>query len=1151
MKQIFTGFLLLLLSFQIKSQAPRQVIFQGKNVYIYPYRVSANQRSTDNGLLGINENLDIPYYPLSLPDGDYIAYYYLLNTNQVNLKPEDTTNIAIGFSILNGKKNGKASFYTYPVKNKTIYQEGYYKEDEKDGEWNFIIRGIKCIYHYKNGLLDGPVIYSAKYISRTYSFSKGRCDGRVMFMNNKTKEMESYEMSNGKLNGRYYCLLHKSKLNSLRFFPYADNQTVYELLEVEGNFYQDLKYGIWTLTTPDLKLECNYDTVFTQNDNEGRLSLPYSGALPELTPGGFSELLLRTQLYSGTSVYYSANQEVNSFTRLFQNGYGYYRLYQKNGNLLEQDSFLNNAFKSSYTIYDMKGETIGHVERSTRDGIETIDVSSNTGEYSRWIYRHDDFYRLEELSEKSSYGISKTFTRSLLYYKLQGNLLPELIWTDSVVNLDKKGNVAWIQVHWVHTPSSFSYTSFYYHSHEGSFLSFGQPDYKYDSAARTLTEIVRNDFDDLALVDTLIHKSGELHDCNLDSVEISGGIDAHTRWGMYSGHTNYMPDSLHMRVVWKNEPYTGSIVFYTNKHTRYIKSEELKNKTGWTFGNTIVVTVNNSLLLPFSDYNETGIESEVQMEVKEGKMNGPLTFTGFANKSHGATGYPEEVARSSARISHPMKIKNIKLINTELYNYASNLKDGFEEKTSIIMVKRRMSSTFHKPFARFHSSFEEVTEQHEFKNFKNGMLEGNCIQKEEGNIKSIAQYHNGMLNGQMMALASGEQPVVRCVFRNDTLNGLFESYDQNNLRDQLNFVNGLPQGIYRQYQYRTLPPDDMIPAPDLKYCNEIKVNTAVIEFDHGMLINESKFYHCDGILKATVKYETADSVYPWKMTLRDNYICYLRNIISNSDSTGEVIYDEEMLDYSILHYSNRDLSYFLSANERYLFDLDTHLPGYYKYFYKSGVQSQEGRINKQGLKTGWWKYWNENGILMKEIEYKKGFIIAPAGKDTIFYTGIIKGYYPNGKFMMDGYVLDENFKYECVQDEDIAYQDIFYISFVDEQGKKVFSNYTGPVKDFHINGNKREEGMITNTRRTGIWKQYESNGNLAAIGAYREGLKDGLWITGDLSGIGFVDNECLESVIDFNKIRGNLDTSNLNFEETYYENGIVIKQVSHRQTGGY
>lgn len=216
------------------------------------------------------------------------------------------------------------------------------------------------------------------------------------------------------------------------------------------------------------------------------------------------------------------------------------------------------------------------------------------------------------------------------------------------------------------------------------------------------------------------------------------------------------------------------------------------------------------------------------------------------------------------------------------------------------------------------------------------------------------------------------------------------------------------------------------------------------------------------------------------------------------------------------------------------------------YFYKSGIRSQEGKVGKDGLKTGWWKFWNENGVLMKEILYEKGTIVNPLNpNDSIHYTGKIIGYHPNGKFMMDGYVLDENFKYECVQDEEMAYQDVFYTRFVDENGMETYKGYSGMVKDYHINGNKREEGMMLNGLRNGLWKTYESNGNLSGIGYYKNGMKEGSWLYGDLSGIGFVDNQCFDFVIDISKIKGNLSEDHLQFEETIYQDGNVIKNSVH------
>ncbi len=183
---------------------------------------------------------------------------------------------------------------------------------------------------------------------------------------------------------------------------------------------------------------------------------------------------------------------------------------------------------------------------------------------------------------------------------------------------------------------------------------------------------------------------------------------------------------------------------------------------------------------------------------------------------------------------------------------------------------------------------------------------------------------------------------------------------------------------------------------------------------------------------------------------------------------------------------------------------------------------------------------------MKEILYEKGFIINPVNNiDTIYYTGKIKGYYPNGKFMMEGYVLDEDLKYECVQDEEVAYQEVYYNRFFDLNGNESYKNYSGIVSDYHLNGNKREEGQMVKGIRNGLWKIYESNGNLNSVGMYKDGEKEGLWLSGDLSGIGFVDNQCFDNVIDLNKIRGNLNENKLEFMEIYYKDGVIIKSTSH------
>lgn len=54
-----------------------------------------------------------------------------------------------------------------------------------------------------------------------------------------------------------------------------------------------------------------------------------------------------------------------------------------------------------------------------------------------------------------------------------------------------------------------------------------------------------------------------------------------------------------------------------------------------------------------------------------------------------------------------------------------------------------------------------------------------------------------------------------------------------------------------------------------------------------------------------------------------------------------------------------------------------------------------------------------------------------------------------------------------------------------------------------------------------------------------------IWISGDLSGIGFVDNQCFDNVIDLSKIKGNLNEKHLEFDEYIYRDVKFLKYTRH------
>ena len=235
-------------------------IFEGKQLNVYPYRAKSNNSSTDNMFLKIQENIDIPYCPQILPDGDYVVFYpkdchYDKNFRPYYLKG-DTDNVAIVFSIKGGKREGQARWFTEYYKGKRCYQTGNYVANEKDGNWNYHDGSDVKTYQYKNGLLDGEVVSIDKsnHQTKVYHFSKGQLHGKYLIKNTKTKDIIEFEFNNGALYGKYHMLLHKSIANKLvrlnldivRYRSRYDlNEVEYKEIEVTGQFNNNLKYGEW------------------------------------------------------------------------------------------------------------------------------------------------------------------------------------------------------------------------------------------------------------------------------------------------------------------------------------------------------------------------------------------------------------------------------------------------------------------------------------------------------------------------------------------------------------------------------------------------------------------------------------------------------------------------------------------------------------------------------------------------------------------------------------------------------------------------------------------------------------------------------------------------------------------------------------------
>ncbi len=816
----------------------------------------------------------------------------------------------------------------------------------------------------------------------------------------------------------------------------------------------------------------------------------------------------------------------HSYTELLTSGYGYFTFRANTGQVLAQDTFCNGKIKSDDSVYSFSLQPLGMLKkepvRYAHQSYSITTLNENETTCLRYFWSDSDWAPAERVNTTFTKEYTQSsYKRSGSYYSLVDDVLPITILTDSSVYLFHKSGGQYITVKYMHTPTSYAYEK-NYSIYDSSLLYMDTTEFYFHPEDYTLIEVKRTHLGDLDIIDSIKYDGRYL-----EPMSMAGAnpilVSANDRRRNVSWSGRFLPDTFTITAYWKGELLNGTMYFdlLTNPKSETV-AKEIINENGFVFSNQKIIQV---------DYKSWDTYSYPVLSY----FNSTFTFLSFKN------GKVNGMVSGINHINPPKKGKHITFTdNNNSASFTNGLKDGIETHESKYYYLKRKKSLLHK-----NNEYQTMTSFSEYRRYANGYPEGLLVKKRNAQLMSTSELHLGYMNGETKVLDSYEQPMVICHFRNDTLHGTYTSYSQNyDVKETLHFADGLPDGMYYQYRYQpSSPSDDSSVMVNIQFCKEKKVNTAVMEFHKGFLVNESRFYHCDGIPKAIITYSADDSVMPVQFNKINDEFSYQKVL----DRASLRTYTEEPNYPFYIHYSKFGNLNNLGTNEnKYLFEFSTTQPGYYRLFYKSGVPSQEGRINRDGMKTGWWKYWNENGIMMKEIQYEKGTLPDPAGGvDSVHYSGKIKGYYPDGKLMMQGYVLDENFTYECVQDGNIAYQEIYYTEFYTENGQQVLNHLTGMVRDYHISGFIREEGALRDGKRSGIWKTYHSNGNLASIGAYKNGLKDGIWISGDLSGKGFVDNQCLEGVVDMSTIRGNLSEQLLNFTESIYENGVEIKTVTH------
>ncbi|MDX5448464.1 MAG: tetratricopeptide repeat protein [Bacteroidota bacterium] len=196
--------------------------------------------------------------------------------------------------------------------------------------------------------------------------------------------------------------------------------------------------------------------------------------------------------------------------------------------------------------------------------------------------------------------------------------------------------------------------------------------------------------------------------------------------------------------------------------------------------------------------------------------------------------------------------------------------------------------------------------------------------------------------------------------------------------------------------------------------------------------------------------------------------------------------------------------------------------GFVRIFYSGGTLRGTGYFDKNGKRTGTWRFYHANGNLEEELSYKDGEIDGESrvfdkqGRLTIlqhFKEGKLDGdfesFYPTGQtrvktFYVNGENQKEYTSYFAsgvidfqapVKDGKIEGEAKWYFPDGKLSAKAMFvdGSRNGDYENYHQNGELRYKLNYVNGEIDGPYVEYASNGTKISEGTMKEGAKVGKW----------------------------------------------------------
>lgn len=1058
-----------------------QTLYQGRSALISKYRIKNGEESSeydekDSTLLSSWD--EIQYLKEKLADGEYVMYYksYLKMDGRQSIKRmanKKEPSIAVNFFIRNGKLEGRFYEFEYGIQDTTTKNN----------------RKAQTIANYKNGKLDGKnVTYRKGKIQSKTNWKDGKQNGEQFYYYsqyyNKGKLVHIYRFKDGKQDGKeeeYY----KGKL--LKMTTWKDG-TLY------GPFIDNKDKN------------CSKKGLHFRGGGDSILEIKYKNKSRQIytnSPTPFAEMDTSDLEWYLMPVHpgYNNQRGFLLYTKIQQigaNGKHVSTQYQYKGNK-----------QIPYVVLNARGDTIEKATRLSAPskpfqskiiGI-TYDKENNRKHINEYLYNwisfnsYDVRYWGNQVSWTSFYpdSIVKNYTLNRPVSNWNGWMTKR----DSTVVIYKKNGKQKIS-------EKFSIKNF------GEFRDidnlnptgfstinqFEKRHYSFIPNDTVHTAVTRFLFKQLTY-------TSNYKKCLKDSAYVSDAGEAYGINPLDLGTFEYHYLNQHVYITGKNgcilslndKPYTGKIIVnevFSWKGLEYHYEGEIQSKPDGIY---IIKYISQGLKNP------------------RDKNRKPYQLRNF--EFNYTNGLLDGEQRCTDTIGNPIYILNFKKGRSDGAQYFSSIN----------------------AYSGYYAPSENIV-----CNYDSGFLNGKYIVNDSvGNILKATQYSKGKLDGSYLEYdrqsykENGiKQLILKTNFKNGNLNGELIIFNDGQIIEIVNFENGNATGNYLKNGKQLIKAESSDSAHDFK--------------SYYKLYPEIKAKLKNGAFK--------DTVFAYWPEGGVNYIAvmdtdYHHQYFLMNASNGPINFSKKMSLVLVkqktdMYYRNRiklssnleDVNHKENFNGYMPIDLDPlrdNSKGIFTFYYKNGVKSQQGKIINYN-KYGKWKYWSENGILMKHTEYKDW-------QDSISkfpsnYLGKITTYYPSGKKLMEGYIVSQEHSYQCNQELEIAYENVLYTHYYNEQGKDIFNNGNCKVTEFHLNGTKRYNGQISNRQNSGLWKFYDPTGNLAALGEYVNGQKQGRWLRGDLGGVNYIDNACtINEALGLIKER---QTKNIDIIETLYQNGVEV-----------